>query len=240
MPDDHARATLEGIDWRLTHGIDVGTGRPTSARFVDGTLSGQGPVNRYRATYTLPGGGRLSIAPSAMTLMAGPEPAMAAEAAYGQLLAAVASFRGEGDGGLALLDASGDPILRYERAPSGLLALAGPWVIRAIRRGDGVVSVRAGSDAALAFDADAGTVTGSTGINRLRGTVEVHDDRVRFGPLTTTRMAGEPEAMDEESALLDALDSAVAYRAEGDRVVLLDEDGGTLVDLARPEGSSTG
>ena len=47
-------------------------------------------------------------------------------------------------------------------------------------------------------------------------------------------MAGDPEAMDEEADLLRALEDVVAVDAEGDTLRLLDEDGGTLVQLARP------
>jgi hypothetical protein len=45
-------ATLEGTDWRLLRGVANDRSRPITARFVDGTVSGQGPVNRYRALYT--------------------------------------------------------------------------------------------------------------------------------------------------------------------------------------------
>ena len=165
---------------------------------------------------------------------------MAAEAAYLRLLDAVRGVARGGDANagetLELRDEAGTPILTFDRAPSGLLALDGTWAVRGIRRGDAVVTPRAGSDASLTFDAAAGTVSGSTGVNRLNGPVELHSGRLRLGPFRTTRMAGEPEAMDEESDLLGALEDAVALDAEGDWLRLLDEDGGTLVQLARPGG----
>src|SRR4029079_11279520 len=127
-------------------------------------------------------------------------------------------------------DDSGTPILIFDRAPSGLVALAGPWAIRPLRRGDARVSIRAGSDAHLTFDAEAGTVSGSTGVNQLNGPAEIHAGRLRLGPVRTTRMAGAPEAMDEEAALLGTLEDVVGMDAEGDTLRLLDEDGGTLVE----------
>jgi heat shock protein HslJ len=45
-------------------------------------------------------------------------------------------------------------------------------------------------------------------------------------------MAGDPEAMDEEAALLGALEDVAGLDAQGDTLRLLDEDGGTLVELA--------
>jgi heat shock protein HslJ len=233
MADRPTDPTLEGVDWRLTVGVDVAVGRPISARFVDGTVSGSVPVNRYRATYVR-NGERLTIGPATRTLMAGPAAAMAAEDAYLRLLESVASFVVEGDR-LALRDQRGDPILEYEPAPSGLLALDGPWRIQAIRRGDGVVLVRPGSDAALTFDAEQGSVSGSTGVNQLSGRAQVHDGRVTLGPFRMTRMAGPPEAMDEEQDLLRGLEDAVGFDLEPEQLRLLDADGGTLVVLVRPE-----
>jgi heat shock protein HslJ len=168
-------------------------------------------------------------------MMAGPAESMTAEASFLRLLEAVRGYGLGSDGEtLQLRDDSGTPILVFDRAPSGLIALAGPWAIRFIRRGDGLVSTRIGSDASLTFDAEAGTVSGSTGVNRLNGPAEVHAGRLRLGPFRTTRMAGDPEAMDEETDLLSALEGVVGMDAEGDTLRLLDEDGGTLVELSRP------
>lgn len=238
MPDDANRASFEGVDWQLTRGIAQVPGHPATARFVDGTLSGQGPVNRFRASYTR-AGDELRIAPPSGTRMAGPADAMSAEDAYFRLLEASTSAAvGEGGRRLELKDASGSSVLTFELAPSGLLPLDGSWAVRAIGRGHGLRPVRAGSEAALSFDASGGTVSGSTGINRLNGTAEVHGGRLRFGPLMMTRMAGEPEAMDEESALVKALDDVTGFTVDGDRLRLLDADGDTQVELERAGGGS--
>jgi len=238
MPDDPNRASFEGVDWQLTRGIAQVPGHPATARFVDGTLSGQGPVNRYRASYTRTGDD-VRIGPPSGTRMAGPADAMSAEDAYFRLLEAAASAAvGEGGRRLELKDASGSSVLTFEPAPSGLLPLDGAWAVRAIGRGHGLRPVRAGSEAALSFDASGGTVSGSTGINRLNGKAEVHDGRLRFGPLMMTRMAGEPEAMDEETALVKALEDVTGFAVDGGRLRLLDADGDTLVELERAGGGS--
>jgi heat shock protein HslJ len=224
--------TLEGIDWRLTHGVATSAGQPITARFVDGTLSGQGPVNRYRSIYERDGA-TLRIGPPSLTRMAGTPEALAAESAFVRLLDAVAGYVGD-DRSIELRDAGGTAILRFERAPSGLLAIAGPWAVRSVRRGEGMVADAAAS---LDFDAEAGTVSGSAGVNRLHGPAEVHDGRVRIGPLALTRMAGDPEAMDSEAAFVAALEDVTGMRTEGDRLTLLDQDGEPLIELARVTGA---
>src|SRR4029079_1188052 len=185
-------ATLEGTDWRLVRGVGNSAGGPITARFVDGTMSGQGPVNRYRALYTL-SGQQLRIGSGSTTRMAGLPPSMTAEASFLRLLEAVRGYGLGSDGEtLELRDDSGTPILVFDRAPSGLVALAGSWCIRAMRRGDGLVSIRAGSDAQLTFDAEAGTVSGSTGVNQLNGPAEIHAGRLRLRGLRARPRAGEP------------------------------------------------
>ena len=102
-----------------------------------------------------------------------------------------------------------------------------------MRRGDALVSPTFGFDQHLEFDGSGG-VTGSGGINRLRGAAHADGDRLMLGPLISTRMGGPPEAMDEEESLTSALDKVTGAHLDGDRLDLLDQDGGTLVQLARP------
>ncbi len=64
-------------------------------------MSGQAPVNRYTASYTVDGE-QFTLGPIAGTRMAGPDDAMVAEAAYLTLLEAVTNFELNGSE-LALL-----------------------------------------------------------------------------------------------------------------------------------------
>lgn len=105
---------LAGTSWKLTsssaQSVDLATFDITAA-FADGLMSGQAPVNRYTASYTIEGES-FTLGPIAGTRMAGSREAMAAEAAYLALLATVSAFHLDGDD-LALL-AGEEPVLEYE------------------------------------------------------------------------------------------------------------------------------
>ena len=222
--------TLEGATWQLERGVALPDGTTISARFVDGTVSGHAGINRYRADYRRQGNA-LELGPAATTLMAGDAAAMRAETAFLQLLGAVAGFRIE-DGSLLLTDRTDTPILWFVAGPDVDQAIVGTWSVRGVRIGEGVVSSADDPDRSITFTADGG-VSGEAGVNRFSGTARLDGDRLTLGPLRTTRMAGSPEAMDAERALLSALEEVVAVRLDGDDLSLLDADGGTQVRLVR-------
>ena len=70
-------------------------------------------------------------------------------------------------------------------------------------------------------------VQGSTGCNRLIGSYERADARLRFGAVATTRMACEDDA-EQEQALLQALESTRRFSITGSHLELLAEDGRLL------------
>ncbi len=80
-------------------------------------------------------------------------------------------------------------------------------------------------------------VVGSGGVNRFNGTCTLVGDKLKFGALAVTRMAGPPAVMDQESAFLSALATVTSYRIdENDLLHLLDQDGNELVRLSRSDG----
>lgn len=221
-------AALERITWRLERGLDVPSGTSISARFAGGTLSGSVAGAPYRATYLADSNGPgLRIATE--TPIAG-DPV---ERDYRRLLAAVHAARTEPDGVLVLLDGHGDPVLWFRQADPVGPGLAGRWAVEVVRRGPAMVAPTTGGDPHLWFD-PAGQVIGSAGVNRVRGPARTDGDAVHLGPLVTTRMAGDPDAMDEEADLLSALEHVARFRADADdRLTLLDADGEPLVGLRR-------
>ena len=66
-------------------------------------------------------------------------------------------------------------------------------------------------------------VTGSGGINQLAGNYEIDGERVRFGPLITTKMAGPPEKTELERRLFSALARTTAWKRQ-DRALMLFEN----------------
>ena len=84
----------------------------------------------------------------------------------------------------------------------------------------------------IAFGAD-GVLSGSTGVNRFRGPYRLVDDRMTIGPVTTTRMAGPPEDMAHENALLEIFARECTVRMEG--ADLLIDDGRSVTRLTSAE-----
>lgn len=74
-----------------------------------------------------------------------------------------------------------------------------------------------------------GRVAGSGGVNRLMGGYTVAGDSLTFSQIATTMMAGSPEAMGQEQAILAALQAVRGYRIAGDTMTLLDEAGAPVV-----------
>jgi len=88
-----------------------------TAKFEDGQISGSGGVNSYGGPCQLGPGDAFSAGPLAATAMAGPEPAMRAEAAYFTLLGE-ARFYTMADGKLMLYDQGKNESLIFEAASS--------------------------------------------------------------------------------------------------------------------------
>lgn len=76
-----------------------------------------------------------------------------------------------------------------------------------------------------------GTVSGLTGCNRFLSSYELTGEGLRFGPLTTTRMACMGELNQQEQAILTALESVDRFDIEEGRLVLISGD----VEVLRAE-----
>jgi heat shock protein HslJ len=109
---------LEGTQWKLV-GWTISSINPAdvtiTAKFDDGQISGSGGVNTYGGPCRLGPGDAFSAGPIAATEMAGPEPAMRAEAAYLTLLGQ-AKFYSMSDGRLTLYDEDKNETLIFEAA----------------------------------------------------------------------------------------------------------------------------
>lgn len=107
---------MEKTDWKLV-GWSVSSVGPADAQitaaFADGQVSGSGGINRYNGPYTLGPRNAFATGPLAATKMAGPEPAMRAEAAYFTLLGQAASYQCS-KGRLTLYDNGGNESLIFE------------------------------------------------------------------------------------------------------------------------------
>ena len=77
-----------------------------------------------------------------------------------------------------------------------------------------------------------GRLTGTTGVNRIMGQYGVTDGMLVVAQATTTRMAGPPEAMEQEQRLLALLAAPRPILVTGDRIELGED--GTSALLVRP------
>ncbi len=87
--------SLDGTEWRLVRWREPGVDPldfTITATFADGRVGGSSAVNTYSGPYTTDADGAFSVGDLASTMMAGPEPAMEAEAAFIRLLEDAASF----------------------------------------------------------------------------------------------------------------------------------------------------
>lgn len=90
--------------------------------------------------------------------------------------------------------------------------------------------------ATLAFP-QTGQVAGHGSCNRFFGPVEIERDRVKFGPLASTKMACMGGAGEQESRYLGALQKAQRYEVKGNTLLIFPQDKGLPLRFLRKEGS---
>lgn len=79
----------------------------------------------------------------------------------------------------------------------------------------------------------AGKASGAGGVNTFSGTYDAPgDNRLSFGPLASTAMAGEPAAMEQEDKFFAALAATRHFELNAGKLVLSDTGNNTLMVLA--------
>ena len=213
---------LVGTAWVLTslNGSPVMEGTTITLQFgADGSASGTDGCNRYSTTFTQSGANNLTFGqPGASTMMLCPEPAgvMEQASAYTAALAATTNFSAN-QSQLALL--AGSQIVATFAAD--VQDLTGTeWDVTMYNNGrEAVVGVIEGTEITALFG-DNGEMSGSAGCNQYIGSYTVSGNTIQIGQLGTTfRLCAEPEGvMEQEQAFLAALQSAAAFRIEGDQM----------------------
>lgn len=221
--------TLEGVEWQLAGSSVTEADLPAAgitATFDGERVSGFSGVNQYGGPYTAGDDGSLEIGELASTMMAGPEPLMAAEHAYTAALGGCDGWEVEGD--TLTLKTDGEATLTFEKAAE--VALPGTsWKVTSYNNGkDAVTTVVEGSELTLEFGVD-DTVSGSGGVNRFNGPSVVEGATIALGPLAMTNMAGEPELMEQEHAFAAALEAATTWQVVRGVLELRDADGAAMV-----------
>ena len=163
-----------------------------------------------------------------MSTMMACEPAInEQEQSYLKVLGETKSYEVTG-GNLTLKDASGNALAVF--APFQPPLLVGEWDALAINNGkEAVVSVQGGTTVTAIFGAD-GKLSGNAGCNTYNGTYTTDGDKIKVGPLATTRMACEQAVMDQETAYLNALANAATFNLGKESLELRDANGALQVD----------
>ena len=193
----------------------------------DGQLTGNAGCNNYTASYEVDGD-QIKIGPAATTRMACSEPdgIMEQEAAYLAALEMASSYQFEDQQRLILLDAEGRRVVDYQPVRTFELTET-IWYLESYNNGsDGVVSILEGTEVTAIFN-DEELVAGKAGCNQYSGAYQVdgEDINVDLGPLTMM-ICNEPDGiMEQETAYLQALDSAATFNILGDQMVMKNADG---------------
>ena len=76
-----------------------------------------------------------------------------------------------------------------------------------------------------------GKVSGNLTVNTFNGTYERSGNDISFSQLASTRMAGPPEAMEQETQFMMALEKAAHLEVQDGVLTFLDSDDAALVQL---------
>jgi heat shock protein HslJ/membrane-bound inhibitor of C-type lysozyme len=102
------------------------------------------------------------------------------------------------------------------------------WVVEQVDGSDLVDGARA----TVGFDTAATRVSGRTSCNRYSARVTVAGETLRIDQAATTKMACPAPVMEQERRFLAAIGAVTTYRREGDRLLLLDENGRVRLRLS--------
>lgn len=233
-------AQLEGPTWELQSYSSNGTmvpvinGTTVTAAFGNGSVEGSAGCNSYGGDYTV-NRSALTIGMLFHTEMYCLEPAgiMEQEDRYLALLGAAAGYRLEGDT-LTITNGSGEAVLEFRTVPKpAALPLADTvWTLTTIGGpGDTVSSVIAGTEITATFEN--GSVTGNAGCNSYGGNYTVDGSRLTIDSIGSTKMHCTRPAgvMEQETRYLNLLGSTAEYRIGGNRLLLTDAGGNSILEF---------
>jgi heat shock protein HslJ len=237
---------LDGTTWLLRDPI-APAGVLVTLSFGDGNVTGFAGCNRFRGTYSLDGD-TLSFGPMMTTQMACEPEVMAFEDTVLKRLGDTTHYvvghadvhgidvePGAPAKGLALAH-DNTVLLGFDLQNDD--AYIGDWTVTGIHYPDrqAIISVDT-SNGALTITIDGDRVHGNAGCNSFAGHLTVDSGTVSIGPLMGTRKFCEggdnPTIMEQEAALLKAVEHTVGLRVEGDELTMVRADGGISVSLSR-------
>lgn len=98
-------------------------------------------------------------------------------------------------------------------------SVVGTWVLESGHGTEGEITAPADTPIELTIE-QGGLYSGTSGCNNISGTLTIEDGAVDMGPIVSTRMACEEDAMATEHAYLTALEAVSAAEIQGESLVL--------------------
>ncbi len=197
----------------------------TIARTDDG-IGGTAACNSYGGGATIDGSS-IDITELFQTEMACEPEVMDLETAYTSALGRVDTIAVDAE--TLTLTGEGVSLTFAARPDEPDAPLVGTvWMLDTIIDGSSASTPIAGSDPTLTI-ADDGTVSGTTGCNSLTGSIPFDDTTFEPAPLGSTRMACEPDLMDQEATVLRVLGDGPSWVIDGPLLTLTLDDGTALV-----------
>lgn len=245
--DDDSRATTAGLpstrvdieahEWVLDRedsSLTVDDDNPVTLRVDGDTVTGLAPCNTYRGAFELGADDSVEVGPLALTRMACPGSAMEAEDEYVAALEAVdhveldVDEEGRDDADRMVL--TGDGVRLSFRSYDAEELLVGTWAITAVATGDSVDSALDGTEPTITFGED-GDLTMETGCNTAGSSWELDGDELTVDrPRTTLMACDDPQGvMEQEAALLRALESAARVEITPGSLTILDAEGAIAI-----------
>jgi heat shock protein HslJ len=232
------RQDIEEHEWvldRADSSLTVDDDNPVTLSVTD-DVSGTAPCNAYRGTFDLGGelgDGGVEISDIVLTRRACEAATMRAEDEFIAALEAVDHVSVDRDDDRMTLTNDEDQIRLAFRAYDADELLATTWDIVNVNTGDAIESVLPGTEPTVTFDPD-GNVTLETGCNTAGSSWELDGHELSVDPMRVTLMACPEGLMDQEVALVRALESADRVEIAPGELVVLDAEGRiTLVAVER-------
>ena len=234
------RTDIEAHDWVLDYSdssLSSESENPVTLTVDGDRIFGVAPCNTYRGTFELGRDESVEITDVAVTQKACDPRTMDAEDEYLAALEGVDRVKldvddeGRDDRDRLVLEGPDELRLSF-RSFDARDALIGDWTLTGVNTGDSVDSMVPGTDTepSLSFGDD-GSFTVDTGCNTGGGDWELDGDAISFDSIRTTLRACERPrgASDQEAAILAALAAAEKIEVTPDSLVLLDDNGDTMV-----------
>ncbi|GAB0103203.1 META domain-containing protein [Nocardia sp. JMUB6875] len=200
-------------------GTPIPGGGPLTLTFAEGRVTATAGCNTASGPVDLQGN-TLQVGEMATTLMACPGEVAGADGWQDGLLRSQPTWTLVGD--TLTLKGNGSTVtLRDRKALHPDKPLTGTtWIVTALLRTDAVVHSATLDEVrpALTISPD-GKLSGSAGCNTMTGTAQVDGDEVTF-QVATTRMMCDPQVMEVEQQVLQALDGKTEATIDSDELTL--------------------